>query len=360
MRTALLISNVTTDDPGGRAADFATRADLFESDGWRQVIGQVPEPYFKTFLPSIVRCYRLGRREDVDLVVSVSNPFHLQLVGFVVSILLGCPWVVEFRDPMVTNPDRDPDAFLTKVAGFVEWLCVTRAERVCWTDGIQVEESYYRESYPEVESETFVELPYKGYEREDFETVGSHEYDRFTITYAGSFYKGWIEPDAFLAGLGTYFADADDDLLVQFYGDWDDGYSALAREEGVESVVETHEFVPHEDIVPVLTGSDAVLYIGGTDPGNSESVPSKIWDYVGARTPIIAVVDPSFAAAEIIESNGLGLVADPRDTDEIAAAIDAIRSGEFTYDPDDSVYERFTRETKIEALAAVFDEAVDG
>lgn len=360
MRTALLISNVTTDDPGGRAADFATREDLFRNHGWQQVIGQVPEPYLRTFLPSIVRCYRRGRREDVDLVVSASNPFHLQVVGFIVSLLLRVPWVVEFRDPMVTNPDRDPDALLTRVAKFVEWLCVTQAARVLWTDGIQVDESYYRETYPNVDPETFVELPFKGYKRETFEAAGNHDPEEFTITYAGSFYEGWIEPYAFLAGLGAYADEGDADLTGQFYGDWDDDYTDAAREAGVESVIETHAFVPHEEIVPVLKGSDAVLYVGGTDPDNSESIPSKIWDYVGARTPILAIVDPSFRVASLIEENGLGVVADPREPADIAAAIDALRSGEFTYDPDPDVFDRFARETKIAAMADAFDAAVDG
>jgi len=357
MATALLISNVTTDDPGGRAADIATREDLLRERGWEQVVGHVPEPYFRTFLPSIRRCYRLGRKRNADLVVSASNPFHLQVVGFVVSLLLRVPWVVEFRDPMVTNPDRDPDALLTKVAKAVEWLCVTRAERVLWTDGIQVDESYYRETYPTVDPETFVELPFKGYERETFEDAETRGYEEFTVTYAGSFYEGWIEPYAFLEGLGEYLGTGADDLTVQFYGDWDDEYTAAARDAGVESVVETYEFVPHEEIVPVLKGSDAVLYVGGTDPDNSESVPSKIWDYVGARTPIIAVVDPDFRVASVVEDNGLGIVADPRDPGAIAGAIEDLRSGAFTYDPDPAVFERFARETKIEAMADAFDAA---
>ncbi|GAB3411959.1 hypothetical protein GCM10027435_04220 [Haloparvum alkalitolerans] len=357
MRTALLISNVTTDDPGGRAADLSTREELLRENGWEQVIGHVPEPYVKTFLPSILRCYRRGRRSDADIVVSVSNPFHLQLVGFVVSRLLRVPWVVEFRDPMVTNPDRDPDAPLTKVAEAVERLCVTRAERVLWTDGIQVGVSYYRERYPNVDSETFVELPFKGYERGTFNDVEPEEYDDFTVTYAGSFYDGWIEPYAFLEGLGEYVERDDPGLTAQFYGDWEEEYSTAARESGVESVVETHDFVPYEEIVPVLKGSDVALYIGGTDPENSESVPSKVWDYIGARTPILALVDPDFRVAKIIDRNGLGIVVDPRNSDEISSALHDLRSGTFMYDPDPELFERFARTTKIEAMAHAFDNA---
>lgn len=356
MRTALLISNVTTDDPGGRAADFDTREEILREHDWEQVVGEVPEPYLRTFLPSIVRAYRRGRRTDADIVVSVSNPFHLQLVGFVVSLLLRVPWVVEFRDPMVVNPDRDPDDFITKVAKSVEWLCVHRAERVVWTDGIQVGESYYRGTYPDAAPETFVELPFKGYERGNFEGVEAREYDQFTITYAGSFYEGWIEPYRFIEGLCEHVeSHGGEDLRVQFYGDWNEAYQRAVEEAGLGDVVSHHEFVPHEEIVPVLKGSDLVLYVGGDDPDNRLNVPSKVWDYVGARTPILAVVDPSFRVAELIEGYDLGLVVDPEDTGGIAEAIAAVRSGEYAYDPDPAAFE-FTRAGKFERLAELYRE----
>ena len=142
---------------------------------------------------------------------------------------------------------------------------------------------------------------------------------------------------------------------MQFYGDWNDEYQGAVEAAGLDDVVTHHEFVPPDEIVPVLKGSDLLLYVGGDDPANRLNVPSKIWDYVGSRTPILAVVDPSFRVAELIEEYGLGLVVDPEDAEGIAAAIAAVRSGEYRYDPDPAAF-GFTRETKFERLAELYRE----
>jgi glycosyltransferase involved in cell wall biosynthesis len=361
--TVLLVSNVGPGDSGGRAEKLVSRREFLAERGIDLVFGTVGEPYGKTALPSLVRLVRLARREDVDLVTSVSNPFHLQLLGFAVSTALGLPWIAEFRDPMVASPDRDPDALLTKAAGFVEWLTARAATRVVWGDGIQIDEDYFDRRYGIGAKAT--KLPFHGFDPATFDDAETREYPEFTVTYAGSFYEGWIEPYRFLEGLRahveTHGADDADggvdggDLRVQFYGDWNEEYQAAVEEAGLADVVSHHEFVPHEEIVPVLKGSDLVLYVGGDDPDNRLNVPSKIWDYVGARTPILAVVDPSFRVAELIEEYDLGLVVDPDDTEGIAEAIAAVRSGEYRYDPDPAAFE-FTREGKFERLAELYRE----
>lgn len=358
MTTVLLVSNVEPGDPGGRAEKLADRQEHFAEDGIDVVFGHVPEPYFLTFLPAIARIAMLGRREDVDVVTSVSNPFHLQLVGFVVSRLLRVPWLVEFRDPMVESPDRDPDALITKIAAFVERLAVTKSDAVVWGDGIQIPDGYYTEQYDVPEAHV-TKLPFHGFDPGTFADVDAPEYDEFTITYAGSFYEGWIEPFAFLGGLDRYLDSGGKELQVQFYGDWADRHADAVSDIGVGSVIDTHEFVPHAEIVRVLSGSDAALYVGGVDPDNRYNVPSKIWDYVGARVPILAVVDPTFRVADLIEEYDLGIVADPRNPTEIADALHDMQSGKYEYGPDPSVYERFTRDRKFEQYGTILEEIAD-
>jgi glycosyltransferase involved in cell wall biosynthesis len=352
MPTVLFVSNVGPGDPGGRAEKLTSRARDLEAEGFDIVWATVDEPYVKTFLPSLIGALRTAHREGVDFVTSVSNPFHLQLIGFAVATLLWLPWVVEFRDPMVTSPDRDPDALVTKAAAFVEWIAVNRATRIVWGDGIQIDDDYFEHRYGVGHKETC--LPYHGYDPEKFDPVEPAAYDDITITYAGSFYEGWIEPYRFLNGLERHVEVAGGDgLTVQFYGDWNEDYQAAVNAAGLTDVVETHEFVPHKEIVPVLKGSDLLLYIGGDDPQNRLNVPSKIWDYVGAGVPILAVVDPSFRVAELIERYDAGTVVDPDNTKAISEVIAAVREGTYEYDPDPELFE-FTRDRKLTALADIY------
>lgn len=358
MKTVLLISNVGLEGEGGRSEKFATRKRMLQERGWEVVIGRVPEPYILLFPYALLKCLYVGVERDVDVVNSVSNPFHLQLIGYIVSRLLDLPWLVEFRDPMVDNPDRDPDAFLTKLVAWVERLAVRNADKIVWGDGIQMENDYLEKKYPGVPAERFYKLPFLGFESEKFESTPTEKYDASTITYAGSFYEGWIEPYELLEGFSAYVKKnvlEESDLTLQFYGDWNEEYQETTEEFGLTGFVETRDFVPHEEIIPVLKGSDIVVYVGGDDPENRLSVPSKIWDYMGAKTPILAVVDPSFRVAKLIEENGLGIAVHPDDTEGIADGIERMLSGEFRYTSNKTVFGEFSRSHKMDVLAEILD-----
>ncbi|WP_435096246.1 hypothetical protein [Halarchaeum sp. P4] len=355
--TVLLVSNRRPTDSGGRAEKVATRKRLLENHGWHVVVAHAPEPYVSGFPEALARCLRTGYREGVDAVVSINNPFHLHLLGYLTSRALRTPWLAEIRDPIATHPDRDPDSPVTWAAKAVERLVVREADHVVWFDGIQLPDDYF-ERY-DVPDERVVQLPPIGYEKAKFDAAGRADYETFTVTYAGSFYEGWIEPYTFIDGLETYVERTGErDLRAQFYGDWNDDYQRAVERAGVADLVETHDFVPHEEIVPVLKGTDVLLYVGGDDPGNRLNLPSKLWDYVGAQRPILAVVDPSFRVADFIETHGLGLVADVDDPDAVADALVAFRD-DYEFTPDDSVFEEYTRERSAERIAGVLDDITE-
>jgi len=352
-RTVLLVSDYLPTDPGGRAEKLATREVLLDERGWNLVICPVDEPYVLTLPVAIIRGVRMARKHDVDVVHSINNPFHLHLIGFVISLLCGLPWLAELRDALVTDPDVAAGSARYHARRLVERLVVSRATKMVWIDGIQLPPDYFRTQYPD-HSADIERLPFLGFVPDRFEDAGAAAYDTFTITYAGSFYPGWLEPFSFLDGLDQFIRDADDDIVVQFYGDWCDEYQQYAEDHAVDTVVRTHGFVPHEEIVPVLNGSDAVLYIGGTDEKNARNVPSKIWDYIASRRPIMAVVDPSFRVATFIEEHDLGVVASPDDPAEVAAALRQLRDGQFN-GASTAVYERFSRSRLVDELARVLD-----
>lgn len=353
MRTVLLFSNVRPTDAGGRAEKFRSRAKRLKQYGWNLEVAYVPKPEF-AFPIDFLRALATARQVDPDVVVAVSNPFHLQYVGWLFARTLGVPWVAEFRDPIASNPDREEGSLVTRLAAVTERFTVQRANRCVWFDGIQISGDYFENTYPD-DASRVRKLPFLGYDPEAFD-VQAAAFDEWTLTYAGSFYDGWIEPDTVLQGIAEYIeSTGDNEFRVRFYGDWTDEYERLVDELGLKDVVSAHGFVPHSEIVPVLKGSDAVLYIGGTDPRNHLNIPSKIWDYIGARTPILGVVDPGFRVASFIREYELGVVADETPSD-IATAFGTLRD-EYQYDPSEQAFD-FTRDRLVAAYAEILDEVV--
>ena len=362
MKTVLLISHTRLDESGGRAEKMRTRKRLLEDRGWRVLVGYVDSDRWTpvAILAGTLQCLALTAREEVDVLNSVNSPPHMHVVALLVNLLTGIPWLAEFRDPLASHVDVDPDAPIARVRSVVERLIVTRADHIAWHDGIQVPDDYFATRYPEVPDARMTKLPYFSYDPDAFADVEPAEYDLFTITYAGSFYEGWIEPDRFLEGLARSVENHPaNDLRVQFYGDWWDRHERVARRLGVREHLDIHGFVVHEDVVPVLAGSGALLFVGGSDPRNELNVPSKIADYVAARRPILAVVASSFRVADVIRDLDLGIVVPPDDPEAIADAIDRLWSGAYEYDPDPAAFELFDRERKVERFAALLAAVAD-
>lgn len=355
-RTVLLVSNRRLDENAGRAEKFATRKRLLRERGWELRVGYV-EPSVTGLPVGTLRCIQLARRADV--VNSVSNPPHLQIAGAVAARATGTPWLAEFRDPLVENPGVAPESLAARARRRLERYVLTHADRVVWYDGIQLPDDYFAREYPDIPSDRYRQLPPIGFERETFDAITPERFDAFTVTYAGSFYEGWIEPYTFLDGLGRFVTDGDSGgVQALFYGDWNDDYKRAAREAGVVDHVDPRPFVPHEVVVAVMKGSDAVLYVGGDDPRNRLNLPSKLYDYIGCGRPILAIVDPTFRVAEVIRKHGFGIVVEPGDAEGVREALERIRAGEFEYAPDPEAVEQFTRERSTEAYVEALEELV--
>lgn len=351
-KSALLVSNVRLSEVGGRAEKFRSHKRIFAEHGWDLDVVYVPEPDAK-FPFHVANAFARARRVEPDAVIAVSNPFHLQYVGCALARAVDADYVAELRDPIYQNPDRVPGAPVTKLAKRTEHFTLSRADAVVWFDGIQIPDDYFEREYPR-HAEKVTKLPPIGYDEPAFD-VEPRSFDEWTITYAGAFYDGWIEPYALIDGVDEYADRAGDrDFRVRFYGDWCEEYSEAVADAGVDDIISTHGYVSHEEVVPIILGSDAVCYVGGSDPRNARNLSTKLFDYIGARAPILAIVDPSFRVSSFVKSHDIG-VSVPEDAEMVADAIAHLRNG---FSPPES-WPRLTRQSSLREYLTVLNSVVD-
>jgi hypothetical protein len=63
-----------------------------------------------------------------------------------------------------------------------------------------------------------------------------------------------------------------------------------------------------------------------------------MWDYIGARPPVLAVATLSFRVHEFVDSLGIGLAVSPDDPNEIAEAIRAVKRGHSSTTPKNGLF----------------------
>lgn len=322
-----------------------------------------PDHYI-AYLPSMVRkIERVIDIEDIDVLYTMCFPFSFHLTGLIVSRRRNIGWLAEFRDPWVTNPNHfDGDGGVLQQ--YLERRVVEGCDQVLYNYGIQVPENYFKRTYPNY-ADKVTRLDCPGSCGFDFERLpeNPNEADNFTLVYGGSFYGDGHSPNAFLRGLGRFLDRRgldESDVTVEFYGDWQDSYDAVAADTGVEAVVRSHGWVDFETLLQRLQRAHVALFIVRPFPGDEFNVPQKIVDYVVTETPMLVLARSNWEVSEFTREQEVGIVANPDDPKDIDGALgdlyDEYRHGSLSdYNPSDDLLSKFNAQTQTEKFAHILN-----
>lgn len=301
---------------------------------------------------------------------STSTPYTDHLVAMRLKRESQLPWVADFRDPWL---DNFAAAFATPVhrsfCARLERNIVFAADRVLVISEPMRQQFLRR--YPELPPAHVITLP-NGFDPADFELVKPAARDsRFTLVYAGSLY-GSRTARPFLTALRQLLDDQTiprDMLCVRFVGSPGYETAQLVTEWALNDVVELVGYLPHTESIAQQLSADALLLIiaGGA---NSEAVfTAKIFEYLAAAKPILALIPPGTAADLLTEAFGVEALAGalcivpPDDPAAIATAlvtqITAWREGRLQGSPDPAVIGRYDRRRQTGELARILDELLD-
>ena len=134
----------------------------------------------------------------------------------------------------------------------------------------------------------------------------------------------------------------------------------MIRELGLEEWVRTVGYLPHLESVEYLLKADVLLLIVNFD--EFCVVPGKIYEYIAARKPVLALVPPNGEEARLLKKAGSGIWADPQDVFDIRDKIRSLHHRWKDNDLDIGVNSEFietlSRKRQTGLLASVLDEVV--
>jgi glycosyltransferase involved in cell wall biosynthesis len=286
-------------------------------------------------------------------VLTTSPPGSVHLVGAAVQAATGAKWVADLRDSLVAHPHRRSDSLAVrtkeKAVHGVAALVARRADAIVAAADAIADEA--RGLNPRGRVVTIE----NGCDFDDFAGLVYERSDVFRLTHTGSFF-GRRDPKPFLRAL----ADSGlENVQVRFVGDFRPGDREFVQELGLEDRVELLDHVPRRRSLELQRESEALLLLIPEAGGRGRGVLSgKVFEYIAAERPILAVVPPDGAAARLIRDTGVGVVAAPEDVDGIRAALVDLharwRDGALEATPLSPEWrERLSRSTRVEQLADV-------
>jgi hypothetical protein len=342
---------------GGRPSasdDAAKIGKMGLLDIYRQFL-QFPDRYKAWIRPAIDLALSWQAEWKPDIIFSSGPPHSGQIVAARLASHFHVPWIAEFRDLWVGDPyfDRHP-----LIAPFHERLArKTLAKATACVVVTKASGDHLRAFTP-----LPVVVSYNGYDPEDFsglDEVAALDRERLTIVHAGVIYAGRRDPSALFKAIAGLPEDKRQ-IRCLFYHDANGSVAGLAERFGVSSYVEIRDAIPRSDILRIERQADILLECRWQDSAGDGVIPGKLFEYIGARRPILSLGSLTAESADIIRGNDLGLASnDPEEikTMLIEALNAKARLGRL---PDHTAtnYHRFRRDIQFRKIDDLIDTAL--
>ncbi len=307
---------------------------------------------------------RMVKEHRPDAVITSSPPGCVHLLGLWMQARYRLPWVACFRDPWITNHRDKKMTLVNRLELRYEAKVMQHADAIVANTPLNLEG--FREAYPKSAAKMVAIL--NGFDPEKFATTASWQpSDTITLLHAGELYYG-RDPRAVLDAMQSLrqLPDAEQvPLRAHFLGRSTEGLFDLPKEvqsRGLDDVVTTQGQVPYADALEQMVRADLLLLIH--TPGYRVGVPAKLYEYLGARRPILALAEPDGDVAGVLRRSGvLHRIVPHHDPAAIQRALvelcREIRQGQPAVN-DPAALLGFTRERMAERFAQCLDACVDG
>ena len=262
---------------------------------------------------------RIGRG-DVAAIYSTSPPDTDHLVALDLHRASGLPWVADFRDPWIGLGYRNPPTPWHRAAheGLLRDVLRGATRVVAATEGTQ---RWLAGVEPSIEARSSVIT--NGFEDEEWRGVTPRRFDRFTVLHAGRLSDDrTLEP--FALGLERFLErDPARRGAIQclLLGPHDAAQARIASRAALAGILRFEGNRPHAETLAMEAGADVLLLVKSRSARYRDLVPGKLYEYIGAGRPVLAIA-PEGPAADLVRRLGLGWVADPDSPEAIAAALE--------------------------------------
>ena len=201
-----------------------------------------------------------------------------------------------------------------------------------------------------------------GYDHEDFEKIEAQTkpQNKMVLMYSGIFMV-YSTPVYLLRAFKQLTIERPDiasNIELHFVGLLRKENHKLIRKLKLQTFVKDHGYVNHNEAIAKIKSADVLWFMVGRRRNIDAILPGKVYEYIGAKKPIIACV-PEGAAKMAIEESGAGFICSPDNIDEIKNTILKVfnhyKNGSLPV-PSDEVLERYRRDNLTEILTKQFQQ----
>ena len=226
------------------------------------------------------------RQENIKAMISTAPPVTSHIIAKRLKDEFKIPWVADFRDLWTQNCYYPYGPLRKMIEKRLELNTLSTADALVAVSQPAADDLHSLHRQKPVHS-----IP-NGFDPAEVNTTPGNLTDKFTITYTGILYPGKRSPTPFLAALGDLISEGSmdaSDIELRFYGPEAGWIDKQAERYGLTGIVRQFGMVPREVALKKQRESQLLLLLKWNDPKQRGVYSGKIFEYLAARRPVLAV-----------------------------------------------------------------------
>lgn len=268
--------------------------------------------------PSVVFLTNYLSNHHIDAVITTGPPHSLHLIGLQLQQKLGVRWIADFRDPW-TVIDYFHQLPLTKKS--IQKHQQLESEVVSKADGIVVVSNTMKEDYEKYNKN--IEVITNGFDTEP--QIAEVQLDtKFTLVHVGLM-NADRNPKILWKVLAALIGENSDfarDFQLKLIGKVAAEVATDIRKYHLMPHVKFIDYVPHNEVVEYQKKAQVLLLAVNKVPNAKGIVTGKVFEYLQAQRPMLAIAPEDGDLAEIISTTNSGTVVDFDDAVQLRNVIE--------------------------------------
>ncbi|SCY15465.1 Glycosyl transferase 4-like domain-containing protein [Nitrosospira sp. Nl5] len=273
----------------------------------------LPDRWVSWWLGAVPMGLYLIKKYRPDVIWSTYPIATAHLIGFSLCRLTGLPWVADLRDPM-TDVDYPPNPRTRRLYEWIEEKTIAHCTRAVLTTPGAIDA--YRTKFPKAAPSRF-HLIENGYDEENF-TVAEAKIMKeqkknqpFILVHSGVIYPSERDPAQFFEALAALsrqevISGARLNVILRATAH-DEHLRQLIDQYKIGDIVSLAPPISYREALSEMLAADGLLILQASNCNNQ--IPAKLYKYLRARRPILALTDPTGNTAAALKKMGVDTIA---------------------------------------------------
>ena len=294
------------------------------------------------------------RKHNIDIILSTFPVATAVLIGYLLHLLSGKPWIIDFRDSM-TEEDYPKDPLTRHIYRWIERKAIQHGSRFIFTAPAAIR--MYLDRYPNLSPDQCLLLP-NGYDESDFEGLAAEHavHRQLRLLHSGLIYQWERDPRPFFRALSRLKAEgqlSSDTITIDLRACGAEAeFQKDVEKLGIQDLVHFLPALPYRDSLQDAAEADCLLLLQAACCDHQ--IPAKAYEYLRLNKPILALTTHMGDTAGLLNEAGGATIVDIADEsaihDVLPKFLSEVRAGTHPL-PLPVKYGLYSRRAQAERLA---------